>query len=358
LCLAAVLVFSACGSDQPANNTTLLLEEKEDVLPQSIRDENQRIIDNSWDFLVDVSFTMDGVIISDSLPAFIFRISKVDELEVPDEVLEAEWNYSDQYYQVVVAYQEQPNVVLDMFYFGTQEEISMSSVSFVDIDCDGFMDIEIGAGMGNVNRILKYFRWDSMQKHYDEKPFFVMSAADYQIFPDTKQIVAETRSSAFAYQRALYQLIDENYVQLRAEESEAIETMNNGYQWKVVIRDEQGEIYSEILTEEEYENTSLRDSILRDYGIKESMEIAKVRLLLDKAYGETILYDDGGLVHEYSVSIVFDKKATLNGATCYAFQVYYFVDDNHWVLIEDVYAASDGTILYSDNHDYSFFDEN
>ena len=79
--------------------------------------------------------------------------------------------------------------------------------------------------------------------------------------------------------------------------------------------------------------------------------------MLYKAYGETIVYDDGGLVYEYPVSIVFDRIVTLNGETCYSFQVFYLMDDNHWVLIEDFYAASDGTIIYSDNHDFDFSDE-
>jgi len=461
LCLAAVLVFSACGSYQSANNSTQLIEEREGFLPQSVLDENSRIRSKSWDFLydsmpelfdwadyidrksagkahmtsmaftelrdiynngeeaeylgkyysiyvgeqwedhrvnwawfhvnesfteilwenlagiyfltldewrespqylaissmVDDGFTMNKVTISDLLPVLIFRINRVDEQKVPDEVLEAEGDYSDQFYQVFIAYYEQPSVVTDEFYFGTQEKISKSRFSFVDIDSDGIKDIEIVAGMGNVNSLLKYYRWDNIQKRYNEKPFFVMNAADYQIFPDTKQIIAETRSTAFTYQRVLYQLIDENYVQLRIEESEAIEAASNGRQWKVIIRDEQGELYSEILTEEEYENTSLRDSILRYCGIEESINIAKVRLLLYKAYGETIVYDNGGLVYEYPVSIVFDRIATLNGETCYSYQVFYLMDDTHWVLIKDIYAASDGTIVYSDNHDFDFADE-
>ena len=203
--------------------------------------------------------------IADNLPAFTFEITKTDR----QEMLEAGLLYT---YQITVSCQEKPDLISQTFEFtslidGIRANSLFYEISFVDIDFDGYLDIEIEFGRGNANRMFQYFRWDNIEGQYEETPFFYMLYIWYHLFPDTNQIIAATHASAMSYGRDMYQLIDGKYVLLRYEYTEIVKSGEDDYEWVVhIVEDGRGEIFTETLTVDEYYNISpSRDNFLR-YG--------------------------------------------------------------------------------------------
>ena len=208
------------------------------------------------------------VAIFDSFPVFMFAIAQTDK----QEMLELGLRYT---YTLSISCPEKPEMISQTFDFtsgidGITANSLTSEISFVDIDFDGYLDIEIEVGRGNVNRLFQYYRWDNSIGKYEEAPFFEMSFAGYRVFPDAKQIVATSRSSAASYGRAMYQLIDGNYVLLRVEDVEIIKGDGDDDVWVVHIMEGQDEIYSETHTFDEYLDISAeRNHVLR-YGLGEA----------------------------------------------------------------------------------------
>ena len=203
-------------------------------------------------------------VIADGFLAFTFEITKTDK----QEMLEYGLQYT---YSISILCMENPEMISQTFDFTSSiDGISANSlsneISFVDIDFDGYLDLEIEVGRGNANRMFQYFRWDNVLGKYEETPFFNMLRTGYQLFPDTKQIIAITHDSAASYGRDMYQLIDGNYVLLRHEYAEIVRDSGNESEWIVHISEGQNEIFTETLTVDEYYDiSSTRDNFLR-YG--------------------------------------------------------------------------------------------
>ena len=205
-------------------------------------------------------------VIADGFPAFTFEITKTDK----QEMLEFDLQYT---YILSISCREKPEMISQRFEFTSCiDGISASSLSnessFVDIDFDGYLDLEIEIGRGNANRVFQYFRWNDGLAEYEQEPFFNMIYTGYQLFPDTKQIIATTHNSAASYGRDMYQLTEGKYVLLRHEYAEIVNVDGDDYEWIVHIMEGQNEIYSETLTVDEYYDISAeRDNALR-FGIK------------------------------------------------------------------------------------------
>ena len=216
----------------------------------------------------DISRQQMECVIANDFPAFTFEVIKTDK----QELLEFSLEYT---YTVSISCQEQPEIISQTFEVtslidGISVDNITNELSFVDMDFDGYLDIGIIFSRGTANVVFQYYRWDSGAGKYEETPFFEMVFIDYQLFPDTKQIIATSHSSTMSYGRVMYQLIDGEYVLLRAENVEIIKTGDgdHDYTWVVHIIEGQNEIYSETLTVEEYYDISAeRDNALL-HGVK------------------------------------------------------------------------------------------
>lgn len=199
------------------------------------------------------------VTIAEHFPSFTFDIEKVGEED-------AKWNV----YQISIACPEEPDLISQTFELSSPFESGLSGVlSFVDIDCDGYLDIELVNYRGAANIGREYYRWDSHSNEYEEAPFFEMGGVDYEIFSDTRQIIVTTHSSASTYSRVLYQLIDGEYLELRTEYAQVIAD-DDQYKFEVHILSEQGELYSETLSQEEYFGTRNNDEsgLVREHFLR------------------------------------------------------------------------------------------
>lgn len=238
-------------------------------------EDEENLSEKEWDsltyqyiFAEEIEWTSTAckleTVIADSLPTFTFIIKKTRE----QELLEQGLQYT---YQINITCQEKPDLISQTFqFYSFIDGVSEYEISFVDIDFDGYLDIEIEVGRGNANRMFQYYRWDDFWGKYEETPFFEMIYVGYQAFPDTKQIIATTHSSATSYGRDMYQLIGGEYVWLRYEYVDIVKENDESYKWVLHINDMQGEIYSETLTVEEYYDISpKRDNYLR-YGEEDS----------------------------------------------------------------------------------------
>jgi|GEM_PF-5882094 len=141
------------------------------------------------------------VVVAEHLPAFTIEIENVGE----PNGREAETFMVFQYEARICSPREfEP--IAQSFTFNTYMELDEDKVNFVDIDYDGYLDIEIEHGRGLVNRTLLFHRYNIEYNLFENTPFFALLANGYSLHPDTKQIVASTRSNAHQYERTAYQL--------------------------------------------------------------------------------------------------------------------------------------------------------
>jgi hypothetical protein len=159
------------------------------------------------------------VTISDTIPVLTFDISKTDKTEQKSDLL----LYT---YQIAVSCQKNPALISQKFQVKSSIDSDCSGdynfISFVDIDYDGYSDIEVETVRGNGLITREFYRWKSMLNKYEESPFFELRCGSYKIFPDTKQIITTTSSGAVSYSRSMYQLIDGTYIQVRGEDTDTI----------------------------------------------------------------------------------------------------------------------------------------
>jgi hypothetical protein len=77
--------------------------------------------------------------------------------------------------QMNVICREQPEVLIQTFQFTTGEELAADTFNLVDIDSDGYKDIEI-LDHDARNKQYKYYRWDPFEEKYESQPFSPYSA--------------------------------------------------------------------------------------------------------------------------------------------------------------------------------------
>ena len=220
----------------------------------------------SGDFEEDEDRVHLEIAISEDFPVFAFDIEKIGErtgLEVGTEHI----------YQINISCPSQPGLILQSFPVTSFELLSEWMIDFVDIDSDGFLDIEILYYSAASNQTLDFYRWNALSGggRYEEAPFFGLLSRGYRIFPEERQLVSIIKDSAMLYRREMYQLADSQngeapgYVLVSREDAE-IERGEDGDVYTVRIYYEGELVYSRQLTMEEYfEIDGERDKYLR-YG--------------------------------------------------------------------------------------------
>ena len=295
--------------------------------------------------------------VSDSTPVFAFDIEKNGK----QREMETGTEYA---YQVDIFCPENPALISQSFSITSCEELTEKMISFVDIDCDEHLDIEVVySGAAIANRTLQYYRWSVFEGteygQYEETPFFEMVTNGYKIYPETKQIIATAKSNAVLYTREMYQLTGTKnggwlgHYELIGKEDADIVTDENENIYTVHISRQNSEVYVRQMAQEEYyENTTERDNYLR-YGVGEaiSQEEAHERLH-NKCNTAKKVGENKSSEAEYPRSFMFEKMAVIDGVSCYSFRMSWLVDDHHWSFVDDMFVMPDGTILSSDKTPY------
>jgi len=239
-------------------------------------DDNQSNGANSHPFSLRIE-----ACIADKLPAFIFDISESWEEGAKHNT-----------YKIRIACPEQPQIISQEFLITSifEDGISESEFTLVDIDFDGYKDIQLVNNRGPVNVGWEYYRWDSLSCKYEEVPFFEMGGISFEVFNDSKQIVATVHQSISLYDRILYQYADGNFVETRREHAEFCDGSSDGSDsYDVVLRIMEGNdvICIRTLTLDEYFAIDPdRDDVLR-FGVEGNPSQPKpagVTVLLDREW--------------------------------------------------------------------------
>jgi len=160
----------------------------------------------------------------------------------------------------------QEDKILQIFTIESTEIINPSYVEFEDMNFDGCLDMSVVWFTGNANRTYQYYRFHETTTEFEETPFFSVNCVGLEFYPDTKQIIATSRSSASVYERIMYQYINEKYVLKRREYIKSLDLDSMTYDLRIIQYNEDvsSEIFSIILTEDEYYgDITIRDNYLR-----------------------------------------------------------------------------------------------
>ena len=238
-----------------------------------------------------------------------------------------------------------------------KEENRGSFIDLIDIDFDGFADIQVRTSMGTVNSSYEYYRWNVFVERgygeFEEEPFFNMLAAGYKLYPDTKQIISTSRDWAVNHPREMYQLSNTRnggwlgtYEMIRNEWQDVVRDESNEY-----ILNENGdysimahiffgeeEIYTYPWGERYDDFMEISDNYLR-FGVANPINIETALKLLREKYGEA----DNETGFRYS--FMFEEMCLYENLSCYKFRVQWLVDDSHWSTIDFSGVTPDGRIF-------------
>ena len=291
-------------------------------------------------------------VISDGLPVINFNIKKTGEEQ--DRRGETEYRY-----KVNVFCLERPEIISQVFYITSCEDLNVATVTFADVDFDWYLDMAITyAGAGAANMTVQYYRWNVFEGNsygqFEETPFFSTLASGYELYQDTKQIVIHRRISAASHSRDLYQiteLTDGRWLgtyELARTEIEYAEESADGIIYNVRIEREGNEVYAQRMTKKEYEGSKLQRDNFLHFGVGEAIDSEEARALLLSKYGTTAKVVEAGAEREYPLSYSFENMRIINGISYYSFSMSWLVDNNRWSFVDNIYVAPDGTILLSD----------
>ncbi len=130
---------------------------------------------------------------------------------------------------------------------------------FVDLNSDGYLDIEALHVVGASNRSSTYFLYNAAKKQFEEAPL-LQNLSSYQIYPRQKLILNYEHESAVTGTYTLYRFVDGNPVLFR-EASVLRDDRDNGESIRELVTeyDDQGnrtvlldETHAEFASEEEW----------------------------------------------------------------------------------------------------------
>lgn len=278
--------------------------------------------------------------IADHMPDLTLEITRAGEEdgELPLTV----WDVS-------VTCEDEPDAISQSFQIPEGAGLGECNIVFVDIDFDGYLDIQVTYSSGS-NVLLHFYRWDSAAgTHYgefEEQPFFSLLASDYTVYPDTMQVLARIHNSIAMYHRELYQLTDGRYILLRGEYPDAELTADDPV-YTVTVSDRDGDVFTVTQTQDEFfGDLDTRDSYLR-FGAENHLTLEQAHALLVSTFGETA---SAGIEEplEYEMSYRFENMTVYDGMSCYTFGMSWLVDNDHWSFLDYVSVAPDGKIIMSD----------
>ena len=279
-------------------------------------------------------YTFQGYL-AEHLPPFTFDI-------IEKEITE----FREYKYIITVSCQELPGYtpqtieVISNFMWGTKDH--EQCIALIDIDFDGFADIQAATAAGTVNIAYLFYRWDESSDNgyggFEEKPFFDLVTTGYDLYPDTKQIISSSRATAMNHPREMYQLTDTQnggkYVLIRTEAEEL--DKDNNIIARVFFGDEEIYRYNWL---EGFENgqAAIADNYLR-FGVADPIDEETARRLLHTEYSATD--SKLGFRFELEEMILREKQS------CYVFGVQWLLGNNHWTMPDYVGVSPDGRIFY------------
>ena len=217
------------------------------------------------------------------LPDFTFQASIAEHMPTfTFDIYEGEWSNENEdfpliAYNIKISCPELSSYTAQSIEVFSGHEWIMEyrelSVDLVDVNFDGYADIQVLTSRGNANINYSYYRWVVFSSdgpgEFEEFPFFSTRGIGVKPFPDTNQIIVTIKANGYSYAREMYQYDDDGYSLMRREEVKAIEPDTRVYILSIeeYRNEEYTEIYSAVLTEDEYYGDyTIRDNYLR-FGV-------------------------------------------------------------------------------------------
>ena len=232
-----------------------------------------------------------------------------------------------------------------------KEEYREHYIDLVDIDFDGYSDMQAATSEGTVNVNYVYYRWNVFvgqgYGEFEDDPFFEMLTAGYELYRDTSQIISMSRDSAVNHPREMYQLGNTRnggwlgeYKVIRREEQELIQGENGEDMIKIRVFFADEEIYTETLPSDGdgYDTSEIIDNYLR-FGIDNPIDPETAIQLLYQEYG------DADNKTGYSLMFTFEEMILHENLSCYKYRMQWLVDESHWSTIGFVIFTPDSKVF-------------
>ena len=231
-------------------------------------------------------------------------------------------------------------------------------IELVDIDFDGFADLQVFTSHGSTQVCYDYYRWDVFRGDgygcYENEPFFSLMTADMELYPETKQIINTTHLGYHDNPRLMYQLCETGnggwlgeYKLLRTESSEDL-TDAAGYgsgddddvTTVFTVYGEKGKIFSKTMRYGDYAGGDRAElnNWLR-FGAGKAVSAGEAANLLRAHYGECD--DETG----FPFSFYFLDMMPYEGLSCYRFSMSWLVDGDHHSHLTDCLVTPDGRVF-------------
>ena len=222
-------------------------------------------------------------------------------------------------------------------------------IDLIDIDFDGFTDLQVALGEEMANIHYSFYRWnvfvDRGYGKFEESPFFDLITVGYALYPDTKQIISTARDNAVKHSREMYQLRStqnggwlSNYEMIRREAEDPSPDDNGDVVARIFFEDT--EIYKwNWLQDADNGHAAIADNYLR-FGVSNPIDAETAKNLLLNEYGESDR-ETG-----FKFSFKFEEMILYKELSCYKFRIQWLVDDNHWSTIGFVGVTPNGDFFH------------
>ena len=307
--------------------------------------------------------------VSEDFPLFTFDVKSRDLTAKEKNAEFPAWEYI-----VEISCPELPDYIpqsieISAYTSEWKEEYRESYLNLVDIDFNGYADFEYVSATGTGGIGTDYYRWNPSAEgcgKFEKDSSFNFMMKGYTLYPDTKQIGLTFRKSSGNYSRSIYQLTtvpDGNplgeYKKIRYQlTDEEVDEENNLvfhvffedeklYTWKH-RNNEPDETPPDIYAEEE-KMYNIANNYLR-FGVPDPINLETAQNLLHDEFGKSD--SETG----FELSFVFEEMILHQKLSCYKFRMSHFVNNDHWDTHDFVAVSPLGEIIYSENFDYTIFE--
>ena len=136
--------------------------------------------------------------VAENMPLFTFNII---ETEVKDS------EFYEYKYTIKISCQElaeyTPQIIEVLSYTKWMTAGLEHCIDLLDINFDGYADIQAATGAGTVNIAYSFYRWHAFADcgAFEKEPFFDFVTTGYELYPETKQIISTSRDNAVNHPR-------------------------------------------------------------------------------------------------------------------------------------------------------------
>jgi len=213
-------------------------------------------------------------------------------------------------------------------------------IKLEDIDFDGYADMRVFKGMGMVNMVYDFYRFN--YREFEEKPFFSLGTIGYTLYPETKQIISSARDNAVNHPRVMYQLETfrnnpSEYKIIREEYQEFVSRDSDVITAHILFEDE--EIHNWNWGEYEKNEVAVADNYMR-FGVANPIDLETATALLYDEYSEKDSKTGNKFDFIFKEMIVYEKMS------CYKFQMKRLVENNHYSDVGFIAVTPNGEIIH------------